>query len=104
MGQGFPSSPDPLPLSYAVRYASRLSVSGNWQYRNTMLTDSIHRNPVRERDTYIEVIVHLDKQIFVADHRAILSFICTWNQFSVSVCPCSVDCVPAAEVVRDQTL
>jgi hypothetical protein len=100
VGQGFPSSPDPLPLSYAVRYASRLSVSGKWRLlRNTKLTHSIRRNSVRERETNIEVFLHLHKQIVGVDHPGLLPFLCTWYQCSVSVGPCSVDCLSAATVM-----
>ena len=102
MGQGFPSSPDLLPLSFVVRYASRLSVAGSWhQHRNKRVTDSIHRNPVREGETYNEVIILLDKQIVDVDHGDLLPFRSTWNQFSISVDPCNVDCLSAATVVID---
>jgi hypothetical protein len=38
VGQGFNSSPDPLPLSYASRYASWVSAAGTWHLiRNNMV-------------------------------------------------------------------
>jgi len=56
MGQGFHSSPDPLPLSYATRHASRLSVAGTWHLiPNSMVADSLHRNPVREGITTVQL-------------------------------------------------
>jgi hypothetical protein len=72
--QGFPSSPDRLPLSYAFGCASRLSVARSGQFRNTTLTHSIHRKSVSERETYKAIITHLDKQIVGWDHRAYCYF------------------------------
>jgi len=74
MGQGFPSSPDPLPLSYVIGYASRLSVPGSGPFRYTRVTYSNHRKPVSERETYMSVILRLDKQILGWDHRAYCYF------------------------------
>jgi hypothetical protein len=86
VGQGFSSSPDPLPLSYAVRYASRLSTAGTFHLiRNTMLTHNFHRNPVRERENYFKVIPHLDKQIVGWDYRGLLPFLSAWNHCRFSV-------------------
>jgi len=70
VGQRFPSSPDPLPLSYAVGYEIRLSVPGSRRFRNTRVTYSIHRKPVSEREIYMAVILHLDKQIVSWDQGA----------------------------------
>ena len=44
-GHRLPSSPDPLPLSYAVLYASRLSVTGTWHLiQNTPVAHSFTEN------------------------------------------------------------
>jgi hypothetical protein len=53
-----------LPLSYAFRYASRLSVAGSWHLiQNSRVAYSLYCNPVRKRTTCIGVTPHLDTQI-----------------------------------------
>jgi hypothetical protein len=105
VGQGFPTSPDPLPLSYAVRYASRLSVAGpDRLHRHTAVPDSLHRSPVREKISCVEITLHIDTQIFGLDHRGFLPFLSTWNQCRFSVDTCSFDCLSTATVVTNQTL
>jgi hypothetical protein len=80
VGQGLPTSPGRLPLSYTFAYAIRLSVAGRWHLaRHTPVADSLHGKSVTEGTNFIDVPLQVDKQIFNGDHLGLLSFLSTWN-------------------------
>jgi hypothetical protein len=62
------------------------TVYGWWHLpRNTLVTDSLHLNPVTEGKTCIELTVHTDKQNFAVEHRGLLRFLCTWNEIGLGL-------------------
>jgi hypothetical protein len=88
VGQELPTSQYPVPLFYEDCYARWLSVAGKWHLpRYTLVVDSLHRKPVRERTTGKFSTSIYKYTNWWSWSSGLLPFLNTWNQSTVSVEP-----------------